>query len=260
MEFAQLIANEEYMKLAMEAAEKAGIHLRKREDVSVDAMTKHDIKLSSDRRSENVILDVLRPSGLPVLSEECGRIGDGDGLRWIVDPLDGTVNYFQNVDELSCVSIALWDGDKPLLGVINRFAAAEVFVGAAGKGAWLNAQKISTSGVTKAGEAVLATGFPSKRDYSDAALLAFIRQIQKVQKVRMLGTAALMAAFVACGRVDAYMEEDIMLWDIAAAAAIVQAAGGVVRYEKRPNENSCVFRCYATEELRQEMEKGDVKA
>ena len=94
----------------------------------------------------------------------------------------------------------------------------------------------------------MATGFPVKRDYSEGSLLSFVKQVRRFKKVRMLGAAALMSVFVACGRLDAYFEEDIMLWDVAAAMAIVKAAGGVVYYQAR-DDNKCVFRCFSTCEL-----------
>ena len=126
------------------------------------------------------------------------------------------------------MSIALWDGNTPVLGVVNRYHSNEMFEGMIGNGAFLNGEEIHTSSVKEMKDGVMATGFPLKRDYSSEGLSTFIRTVQQFKKTRMLGAAALMGAFVANGRTDAYTEDGIMLWDIAAASAIVSAAGGIV--------------------------------
>lgn len=240
---------EQEMNLAVKAAKLAGMYLKKRENIQVDALQGKDIKLSSDKESEKMILGCLAESGIGILSEECGlRGGDGSILRWIVDPIDGTQNYYRGLDELACVSIALWNGSKPVFGVVYRFAADELFIGEAGAGASLNGKTLVSPKTGRIQDAVLATGFPVKRDYSAESLSVFVRQVQRFKKVRMLGSAALMAAFVAAGYVDAYIEEEIMLWDVAAAMAIVQAAGGVVDF--RPlADNKCICRCFANRAL-----------
>lgn len=99
----------------------------------------------------------------------------------------------------------------------------------AGRGAWRNGEPIRVSGVRALARASLATGFPHHHDYGDESLRSFIGQVQGSKKIRMLGSAALMGAYVACGWLDAYVEDDVWLWDIAGAAAIVRAAGGIVR-------------------------------
>ena len=127
------------LDLAIRAATAAGEVLKKRENISVSSAEGKDLKLSTDKESEGVIVDLLRTESVyPVLSEECGSVGEADqsGYRWIVDPLDGTVNYYRNIPELSCVSIALWRGDTPVLGVINRYAVDELYWGAAGSGGY----------------------------------------------------------------------------------------------------------------------------
>lgn len=238
--------------MALEAARQAGNYLAGLQQVEVDSQEGHDIKLAADRQSEDLILDVLRPSGIPVLSEERGDTGTGrDSRKWIVDPLDGTANFWKGIRELVCVSVALWDGDKPVLGVINCFHRQEIYAGIVGEGAWMNGKAIHTSAVSHKKDAVLATGFPVKRDYGKDSLSSFITKVQDFKKIRMLGTAAIMGAFVADGKVDAYTEEQIMLWDIAASSAIVRAAGGVA--EVLPLEdNQCICRLFANQALYEE--------
>lgn len=240
---------EKEMELAKRAAKSAGDFLKKREHIHVDTAQGKDIKLSSDKYSEKIIIDILKESGIPVLSEECGIIyGETNEYLWIVDPLDGTANYWKGLKELSCVSVALWKGSEPVLGVVYRFSAGEFYYGAAGYGAYLNGVPIHTAEVQKTEEAVVATGFPVHRDYSTKGLSAFVKQVQHFKKIRMLGAAAIMGTFVAAGIFDAYMEDEIMLWDIAAAVAIICAAGGTAEV-KQLDHYKCICKCFAGKAL-----------
>ena len=243
---------EKYLDLAVNASIKAGDYLKERKDISVDSDEGKDIKLAADRHSEAMIIDSLSSSGIPVLGEEGGYIGDSSDRFWVIDPLDGTMNYLKGLDDFTCVSIALWDNGEPVLGVINRFRSGEIFTGILGGEAKLNGDPIKPSGIKEVGKAVMATGFPPHRDYSEESLKGYIRQVQSFKKVRMLASGALQAVFVACGRIDAYFEDLIMLWDIAAAMAIVKAAGGVVHYEPL-DDHKCIFRCFATQELMEDF-------
>ena len=239
---------EKHLDLAISASKKAGDYLRERKDIIVEPSDGKDIKLSSDKISESIILESLSSSGIPVLAEEGGYTGGKSDRYWVVDPLDGTMNYYKGLDDFTCVSIALWQEGQPVLGVINRFRSGEIFTGVLGGNAELNGELIKPSGVRAVRDAVMSTGFPPDRDYSEDSLKDYIKQVQRFKKVRMLASGALQAVFVACGRVDAYFEDDIKLWDIAAAMIIVQAAGGVVHY-KPLNNYKCIFRCFATREL-----------
>jgi len=239
---------EKHLELAISASKKAGDYLRERKNITVDSAAGKDIKLSSDRDSESIIIDSLSSSGIPILTEEGGYIGDKSDRFWIIDPLDGTMNYYKGLDDFTCVSIALWENGEPVLGVINRFRSGEIFTGTLGGIAKLNGKPIKPSEVKEVKNAVMATGFPPHRDYSEDGLKDYIKQVQRFKKVRMLATGALQAVFVACGRIDAYFEDEIMLWDIAAAWAIVKAAGGSVYYEPLDDYKS-IFRCFSTREL-----------
>lgn len=236
------------LNLAIRAAKEAGDFLKKKEKIRINTMEGKDIKLSSDKMSEKIIMEILENSGIPILSEEYGFKGKVGTQYWIVDPLDGTINYFRGVDELACVSIALWKMDKPVLGVIYRFATNELFYGEEGYGAYCNGKKIITSGIDEIEQAVMATGFPVKRAYDTESLTCFVKQVQYFKKVRMFGAAAIMGSFVACGRVDAYFEDDIMIWDVAAAVALVRAAGGVVHLELL-NDSKTICKCFANSKL-----------
>lgn len=239
---------EKEFEAAKAAALKAGKYLREHKDAHIDSEEGKDIKLSSDKGSEHIIMEVLDAFGYSILSEEYGLKDKGTDYVWIIDPLDGTMNYSRGLDDLACVSVALWKDEEPILGVVYRFKVDEMFCGLSGKGAWLNDNAIRTSGTIKTSDAVLASGFSVKRSYDDKSLTSFVQKVQRFKKIRMLGAAAIMGAFVACGRVDAYMEEDIMLWDVAGAAAIVKAAGGCVRIDKR-EDFKCLCCLYATDSL-----------
>lgn len=175
------------LQLAIQAAKAAGDYLRKETTVQVDSAEGKDIKLSSDKKSEQIIMDILEESNLPILSEEYGLKGKTGTEYWIVDPLDGTVNYYKGFREMACVSIALWREDRPVLGVVYRFMVDELFYGEEGYGAYLNDQPIHTASVREVPKAVIATGFPVNRTYGTESLMRFIRQVQCFKKIRLLG-------------------------------------------------------------------------
>jgi myo-inositol-1(or 4)-monophosphatase len=232
----------ELLHLAESAALLAGAHLRSRrgEWKSMTSSSGHDVKIAADRHSEALIVEQLAGSGIPLYSEEAGAIDSkrtarrskkAAGPLWIIDPLDGSLNYHQGIP-LCCVSIALYEGPRAILGVVYDFNHDEMFSSLAGRGAWLNHGPIEPSRTELVSRAVLATGFPVRTDFSGPALSKFVGEVQGFRKLRLLGSAALSLCYVACGRVDAYREDGIMFWDVAAGCAIVDAAGGTVLVEK----------------------------
>jgi len=193
-----------------------------------------DIKTEADKAAEATVLKALQSTGYAILSEESGlsntdknfpTICESSLPIWIIDPLDGTYNFTRGFP-MCCVSIALWQGLNPVLGVIYDFASGKIYSGIVDNGASCNDEAIQVSRVASHDQAALATGFPSSRDYSNVALEASIRSIQRFKKIRMIGSAALSLAHVSSGNVDAYAEEDIWLWDVAAGLALVKSAGG----------------------------------
>jgi myo-inositol-1(or 4)-monophosphatase len=198
-----------------------------------------DIKLEADYKLEKFIIDnITQQSKYPILAEECGivkRSDANDGYRWIVDPLDGSLNYYRGIP-MSCISISLWKDMDPILGVVFDFNRGETFTGLVGKGAWLNGRPIRSSKVTEKSKAILCTGFPVSSDFSKKALIDFVENIRNFKKIRLLGSAALSLAYVACGRADCYQENGIKIWDVAAGLALVKAAGGIVRINPSNND------------------------
>lgn len=247
------------LKIAMDAALAAGKYLGEQTSALIVDQSGRDIKLANDRMSEEIILDRLSKTGIPVLSEESGfkGINREDGLRWIVDPLDGSANYERGMKELSCVSIALWQDENPLIGIVNRYFTGEIYYGVVGEGAFLNEHKITVSDKRQIGQAVLATGFPVKRSYEDKSLQQFVKTVRAAKKIRMLGSAALMGTLVATGKIDAYIEEGIFLWDIAGAVAIAKAAGGFANVEMMGN-NQCLCEIFNNEYLYFDYKKNDL--
>lgn len=190
----------------------------------VTAEEGRDSKTLADRRAERVLLDRL--SGLPVLSEESAWVGPRPaGAFWVIDPLDGTVNYRQGIP-LWTVSVALVRFGRPAIGVVYDVRHDEMFSGIVGRGAFLNGERMTVSAAAARAKAVLATGLPLHQDFSPEAMNRFADGLRQWRKVRMLGTAALSLAYVAAGRIDAYREQGILPWDIAAGCALVEAAGG----------------------------------
>ncbi|WPJ94704.1 inositol monophosphatase family protein [Coraliomargarita algicola] len=232
----------ELLLLAEQAARKAGALLRGAyaSDAGVQSTVGKDIKTEADQAAEQYILDHLRASGYRILSEESGLSSEsipGESLRrpqqimsasepiWIIDPLDGTYNFTRGFPAC-CVSIALWAANQPLLGVVYDFTSEAMYSGIVGLGATCNGVSIFVSDTDELQHAALATGFPSARDFSHSSLVSFVQQVQEFKKIRMIGSAALSHAYVASGILDAYFEEDIWLWDVAAGLALVKAAGG----------------------------------
>lgn len=222
-----------WLSLAEEAARRAGAYLAqgKSSERLVVADLERDVKLLADRKAEKLIISKLRKStDFTIFAEEVGTLVGEDireGIRWIVDPLDGSLNYQKGIP-LCCVSVGLWQKDEPILGVIYDFNRKELFSGIVGIGAWLNCAPIRVSRTRVPERAILCTGFPVGTSFSPDAIVKFVRQIRKYKKVRLLGSAALSLAYVAAGRSDAYYERDIKKWDVAAGLAIVQAAGGTI--------------------------------
>jgi myo-inositol-1(or 4)-monophosphatase len=216
-------------RLATHAAISAGRKLKTRANLDVVSATGKDIKLAADRWSERMVVKILqRSSDFPILSEEGGAI-DGivaaDGPFWIVDPIDGSFNYFRGIPAC-CVSVALWSGGQPLVGVIYDFMRRELFAAVVGDGASLNGEAITVSAAGVRRQRVLFTGIPLGSTYTPARARRVVREWMAYKKVRMTGSAALALAYVACGRGDDYREDGIMFWDVAAGLAIVRAAGG----------------------------------
>ena len=224
----------EALEAAEEAARTAGRFLAAHAGTAQQTVldTARDVKLQVDRDAEDRIVSVLAAhSNIPIVAEErCagGEPHTAEGLHWIVDPLDGTLNYRQRIP-FCCVSVALWNGNEPLAGVVYDFNHDEMFSAAVGTGAWLNGSPIRVQ-PSPPERGVLCTGFPASTEFTPDAVARFAAHVTRFRKVRLMGSAALSLAYVAAGRADAYFERDILIWDVAAGLAVVAAAGGAITY------------------------------
>ena len=218
------------LKCAEQAARLAGALLRERfyDDKIVDARMAHDLKLRLDKECQQLITAHLRHAypHYAVLGEEGGCGGD---TEWVVDPLDGTVNYFYGLP-LFCVSIALRVHGEPVLGCVYAPMLEECFCALRGEPALLNGRPIAVSQRSELARAIIFAGHGSHDGSGEAGLRRFGELSRRVCKMRILGTAALSLCYVAAGRLDAYIEQSIHLWDFAAAQVIMESAGGVLEF------------------------------
>ena len=145
----------------------------------------------------------------------------------MVDPLDGTSNYFRNIP-ICCVAIALMNKLTPVLGVVNDFNNDHLYFAHQGMEAYRNDDLINVSKIDTKIDGTLLTGIPAKTSYTDEEFRSMIVEFQQWKKIRMIGSAAMASAYVASGKAERYQENGIFLWDIAAGAALVNAAGGSV--------------------------------
>jgi len=234
------------LQIATYAAKKAGKLLRDgyNKPIKVNSSEKKDIKLQLDVDSEKIILDELRKnSHYDILSEEAGQVlsKDKEGYKWIIDPLDGSLNFSRSIF-INCISIGLWKGNKPILGVIYDFIHDDLYTGIVDDFAKLNGHKISVSDITDKSNSIICTGFPVYTEFDTNNLSQFVSEIQSYKKVRLLGSASISLALVALGSVEAYKEDNIAIWDVAAGIPIVLAAGGKCEIsEGRANNLLCVY-------------------
>jgi myo-inositol-1(or 4)-monophosphatase len=222
--------------LAIEALQVAQAILKEaaKGPVLVAHQEGRDIKLEVDRLSEEAIIGVLKGSGVPILAEESGAtfpVSARNELSfWVVDPLDGSYNFARGLG-LAGISLAYVEKGEPVLGAIMDLASGTWFMGGRSCSAYDSlGGAVCVSKMTQAGKAMLLTGFPVHRDYSMESLSQMVSHLRLFKKVRMLGSAVRSLQLVASGVGDVYWEEGIQFWDIAGGIALIQAAGGVVRW------------------------------
>ena len=217
------------IQIAKDAAKAAGKLLdENKKDLNQSIYSSDtDIKVKADVEAENLIKSILSSrSNFPILAEESGKSkNELEETFWVVDPLDGTANYTRDIP-LCCVSIALMHNMEPVIGVVYDFNNNNLYEGSVEGEAKLNESIIKVSDVNKPKEGILVTGLPNNTDYSDSALLKMVKDFQEWRKVRMIGSAAIASCYIASAKADVYKEFGTYLWDVAAGAAIVNAAGG----------------------------------
>jgi myo-inositol-1(or 4)-monophosphatase len=233
---------------AVAAANIAGALMRKnlRAEKKANEVSSHDIKLELDVRCQKLIEKKLHAAfpEISFLGEE-GDSGAADSeYRWVVDPIDGTVNFAYGIPH-ACVSIALQvrrekgEGragrSRPIthhsshvtvLGVIYDPFQDELWTAISGGPARLNGKVIHVSRRRKLAECIVTVGFAKSAASLEASLPSFIWLARRVRKIRIMGAAALGLTYVATGRLDAYIERGVSIWDVAAGGLIIECAGG----------------------------------
>ena len=219
------------LHVAMEAARAGGAIVAEHFGTSPDPeyKGKFDPVTAVDLASESAVLTVIdthRPRD-EVMAEESGGTRH-EGRHWIVDPLDGTVNFVHGIPHVS-VSVALYEGDTGLVGVVYDPIRDELFTAVESDGARLNGHVVSVSATKALEYAVVTTGFPYDHDEKAEGLAIVVREVlREVNGIRRFGSAALDLAWVAAGRFDGYWELGIAPWDGAAGEILVREAGGIV--------------------------------
>ena len=217
----------------LQAVEAAANEIRRFNDVEFKISNKEGINnlvTEVDHASEKAIIDVIRKN-FPdhhLLTEESGEIFQDSQYKWIIDPIDGTVNFAHRIP-ICCISIGLEYEGKMILGAVYNPFINEMFIAERGKGATLNDRRISVSKKENVVNACMVTGFPyTYLDEPNGPLEVFERFIRKGVPVRRLGSAAIDLCWVAAGRFDGFYEHKLQAWDSAAGFLMVEEAGGKV--------------------------------
>lgn len=227
----------EYLRVATETALEAGALMREHfgKPLQVDDMQAHDIKLALDVQCQELITQrLLAAFPTHALYGEEGIAGDqSSAFQWIVDPIDGTVNFWYGIPHF-CTSIALREGTDILCGVIYDPMRNELWQVEKGGQPLLNGREIRASRRSQLGDCIMTVGLSKSMEAIKTGLPVFGELASSVRKMRMMGSAALEMAYLATGRMDAYFERSISLWDIAAGQLLLEAAGGRVRLDPSP--------------------------
>ena len=248
------------LAVATKAALAAGkvMHANWHKPKRVNSAEAHDIKLELDVRCQALIEKILAAEfpQIPVLGEE-GITGDVTAeYRWVIDPIDGTVNYAFGIPH-AATSIALQHREQSVVGVIYDPFADELWTTVKGGPTCLNGKVVRVSNRTKVEDAILAFGFSKSQDNLKKCLPHFNRLTRRAKKVRVMGSAAIELAYVACGRFDAYIERRINLWDVAAGSLLVENAGGEFFTEPAPGKYRYAM-CADNGKLRKKLQVGSL--
>jgi myo-inositol-1(or 4)-monophosphatase len=248
-------------KAAIAAAHAAGKIMRDNwhKPKRVHVFDLHDIKLELDVRCQKTIEKILHKAfpEIPLLGEE-GTSGDLNAeYRWVVDPIDGTVNYYFGMPH-AAVSIALQatapGSPLAVFGVIYDPFTNELWTAAHGGKTRLNGKIVHVSKRAAIGDAVIAMGFSKSRENMEKSLPHLNRLARQAKKIRIMGSAALELAYVASGRLDAYIERTINIWDIAAGGLMVECSGGEMFLKDLPDGR--LRMCADNGRLRKKMKIG----
>jgi myo-inositol-1(or 4)-monophosphatase len=217
------------LEVAVAAAEAGGAHALKNYSRRTAAFktTTYDIKLELDVECQGVASAVVRKAfpDHAILGEEGGHDADAAGYRWVIDPIDGTVNFSHGLP-LWCCSVAVQHRGRTVAGAVRLPMLNELYSASMDSPSVCNGRPISVSSTPVLREAIVYTGVLSLTQDGGESRRVFDRLALEFQKVRILGSAAIELCYVACGRGDAYIETSIHLWDLAAGWLLIERAGG----------------------------------
>jgi myo-inositol-1(or 4)-monophosphatase len=219
----------QYLDAALDAARAAGALIRDHfgRPLTVNSEEAHDIKLELDVRSQALITDLLleRFPEHAILGEEGSAENTATEFEWVIDPIDGTVNYYYSIPHF-CISIALRKKGEIIVGAIYDPMRDELWHAESGGKAFLNNKPIEVSQSIDISQSVVSVGMAKTTAEIEVGLSIFQDLLIRARKCRMMGSAALDLAYVATGRFDAYIERSVNWWDIAAGVLLVNCAGG----------------------------------
>ena len=253
------VSTNQALAAAVQAARAAGkiMHANWHKPKRVNCATAHDIKLELDVQCQALIEKILAAAfpQIPVLGEE-GDTGDVNAEhRWVIDPIDGTVNYFFGMPH-AAVSIALQHRAQSVVGVIYDPFTDEIWTTTKGQPTRLNGKIVRVSNRSRIEESVIAMGFSKSQDNLDKSMPHLLRLARRAKKIRIMGSAAIELAYVACGRLDAYIERTINLWDVAAGSLLVENAGG--EFYTLPAPHGKLRMCADNGKLRKKLQLGSL--
>ena len=237
------------------------------ENLQVSSKGPGDFVTSADKRTEKIILEELQKAHpeYGIVTEETGVINKlNNKNRWIIDPIDGTMNFLNGIPQFA-ISIGYEEEGEIKCGVIFNPIMNEIFCAEKGNGAYLNNSRIRVSNKKKIKDALLVTGGPKGASkIKDKIFSEYINVSKNVLNVRKFGSAALDMAYVACGRFDGYWQRELSYWDIAAGIVILKEAGGFVDFfENDPNlplkKNILATNSIIHDELRELINKKDIE-
>ncbi len=237
------------------------------ENLQVSTKAPGDFVSSADKRTEKILIEELQKAHpeYGIITEESGIINRSNiNNRWIIDPIDGTMNFLNGVPQFA-ISVGYEENNEIKCGVILNPITNEMFCAEKGNGAFLNNSRIRVSNKKKLEDALLVTGGPKKNsNIKEKIFSEYINISKKVSNVRKFGSAALDMAFVASGRFDAYWQRELNYWDVAAGIIIVKEAGGFVSFFEDDKDNQIKKNIIASnsnvhDKLRDLIDKKDIE-
>ena len=228
------------IKVCMKASRSLIRDFGEIENLQVSTKGPGDFVTSADKRTEKILIEEIQKAHPEhgIITEETGIINESnDEKKWIIDPIDGTMNFLNGIPQFA-ISIAYEEKGEIICGVIFNPILNEMFVAEKGNGAYLNNSRIRVSNKKKIKDALLVTGGPKGNSKIKNKIFSeYINVSNNVSNVRKFGSAALDLAYVACGRFDGYWQRELNYWDVAAGIIILKEAGGLINFFEDDENN-----------------------